>query len=371
MNLPIWRKSCKYRRAAKTNSYVYNWRFAPEGFAKQRDSSLRQFLRYSHTKQFHMTQAIRGLCLIILLSPCAAQDNTAGSKAIRLDGKRAYGYLIKICRIGPRISGTQGMAKQQELIVRHFEKFPCKVRYQPFEATHPVNGTPVRMNNMIISWHPESKERVLLCCHYDTRPHPDRDRNPFNRRGTFIGANDGASGVALFMEMAHHMHKLRPQLGVDFVLFDGEELVYNERGEYFLGSEFFARQYVASPPPYTYKAGVLFDMIADRSQTFFIEKNSYRYAPDVTTSVWETAQKMGVRNFRARQKHEVRDDHLPLNRIAKIPTTDLIDFDYPYWHTSKDVPSSCSGESIARVGNVICEWLTNGRMPKSTQPAPR
>ena len=279
-------------------------------------------------------------------------------RTVTLDAKRAYSYLMKVCRIGPRVSGTPGMARQQNLIIDHFEKFDCRVRFQPFEATHPVSGTPVRMNNMIISWHPDSTERILLCCHYDTRPFPDRDRNPLNRRKPFIGANDGASGVALFMEMAHHMASLSPRAGVDFVLFDGEELVYNERGKYFLGSEHFARDYVARPPKHRYVAGVLFDMVADRSQTFFIEKNSFRYAPQVTNSVWGTARKMGVKNFIARQKHEVRDDHLPLNEIAKIPTTDIIDFDYPYWHTSRDVPSNCSGASIARVGNVICQWLT-------------
>ena len=276
-----------------------------------------------------------------------------------LDADRAYDYLVEICRLGPRMSGSAGMEKQQELLAKHFSKHKAQVRFQPFDASHPLTGNPVRMNNLIVTWNPDATERILLACHYDTRPRPDRDPNPqVAARGTFLGANDGASGVALFMELAHHMSDLKSNYGVDFVFFDGEELIFNERGRYFLGSEHFATEYRDHPPQHRYHYGVLVDMIADKRLTIYQEANSLRYAPQLTADLWETARRAGVREFIARKKHEVRDDHLPLNEIARIPTCDIIDFDYPHWHTARDTPTACSGASLAKVGKVLWIWLS-------------
>lgn len=274
-----------------------------------------------------------------------------------LDADRCFKYLQQICEIGNRMSGSVGMEKQQKLITEHFAKFKCDVRLQPFDAPDPMNGRPVRMNNIIISWHPEAKERVLICAHYDTRPFPDEEKTPTGKRGLFVGANDGASGAALFMEMAHHMQGLKPTYGVDFVLFDGEELVYGQQGRYFLGSEYFARHYRDEPPAYQYRYGLLIDMIADKQLAIYYEKNSLDYAPELAKSVWAKAQKLKVNEFIPRSRHEIKDDHLPLNDVARIPTVDIIDFDYPHWHTRRDTPSNCSGISMAKVGHVLLEWL--------------
>ncbi|MFN0056138.1 MAG: M28 family peptidase [Planctomycetales bacterium] len=274
------------------------------------------------------------------------------------DADRAYADLVKVCEIGPRISGTEGMDQQQQLLAEHFSKLGAKVQFQSFDARHPVSGGAVRMNNMIISWHPEAAQRVLLCCHYDTRPLPDRDSDPnLASRGRFLGANDGASGVALLMEMGRHLPTLETTYGVDFVFFDGEELVYGEKDEYFLGSTHFARDYRARPPEHKYLFGVLVDMIGDKQLQLYQEINSLKYAQQLTHSIWKTAKRLGIKEFVAKRKHEVRDDHLPLNKIAKIPTCDLIDFDYPHWHTTRDVPSACSGASLAKVGRVLLAWL--------------
>lgn len=294
---------------------------------------------------------------LMFWAPSVSSQNNASAQG-PLDADRAYRYLNEICKIGPRFSGSAGMLAQQKLITEHFEKFNADVRMQPFDAAHPETGRPVRMNNIIVSWHPQAKTRVLLACHYDTRPFPDREFLPGNRRKDFIGANDGASGVALFMELAHHMHKLQPTYGVDFVLFDGEELVYDKVGKYFLGSEYFAMEYRDRPPAHQYVYGVLVDMIGDRSLAIYQERNSLKYAPDLTRSIWATARRLNVREFIPRAKHEVQDDHLPLNEVARIPTCDLIDFDYSHWHTTKDIPANCSGESLAKVGHVLLTWLT-------------
>jgi glutaminyl-peptide cyclotransferase len=274
--------------------------------------------------------------------------------------QRAYQYLQKICRIGPRASGSHGMAEQQSLLADHFSRLGAQVSYQPFDAPDPIGGQPVRMSNLIVSWHPKSTERVLIACHYDTRPFPERDRgfNPQNPRGTFLGANDGASGVAMLMEMGNQMPGLAASRGVDFVFFDGEEFVLGYTGNLFHGSNYFSKEYRDHPPAYRYAAGVLVDMVGDKDLNIYMEKNSVRLAPAVTRSVWQTAKSLGIREFFAVPRYEISDDHLSLNEIARIPTCDVIDFDYPYWHTSLDRPDRCSGQSLAKVGRVLLRWIT-------------
>ncbi len=281
------------------------------------------------------------------------------------DGRAAYANLKYICEMGRRPSGSEGMARQQEFLVEHFTKLKGHVSMQKFDVRHPEDGSRVWMSNLIVQWHPERKDRILLCAHYDTRPYPDEDPNPARRRGNFIGANDGASGVALLCELGRSMPGLRGKYGVDFVLFDGEEFVFDKkRDPYFLGSEHFARQYVSTPPGHRYRYGVLLDMVADRNLNIYMEKNSLRSARPLVRDIWDTARQLGVQEFIPRARHEVRDDHLALNNIAKIPTCDIIDFDYPrpgsrqsYWHTEADTPANCSAESLTKVGWVVLEWL--------------
>ena len=284
-------------------------------------------------------------------------------KDIPFDGASAYEQLKIICKIGPRISGTPGMAKQQELLTEAFRKQGATIERQEFQVRHPETGQPVMMTNLIIHWHPDRKDRILLCAHYDTRPFPDRD--PRNPRGKFVGANDGASGPALFTELGKEMAKLPGNVGVDFVLFDGEELVYEEnRDPYFLGSEHFARHYVAKPPGYRYRCAVVVDMIADSDLQIYQEKNNLGWEDSrpLIREIWGTAKKLGVREFVDRPGYEIRDDHLAIHNIAGIPVCELIDFDYgpprnPYWHTMGDTVDHCSPLSLAKVGWVLTEWI--------------
>jgi hypothetical protein len=286
-----------------------------------------------------------------------AGDEPSGTVAngSGLNAARAFSYLEKICRIGPRPSGSRGMTEQQTLLAEHFGRLGAQVAFQSFDAADPITGEPVRMSNLIVTWHPKATQRVLIACHYDTRPFPDNDRR--DPRGIFVGANDGASGAALLMELGNQMPGLPVTRGVDFVFFDGEELVVQRQGQYFLGSTHFAREYRDHPPAHKYAAGVLVDMIGDRDLNIFMEKNSLRLAPSVTRSLWRTASSLGIREFHATPRYDINDDHLPLNEIARIPTCDVIDFDYPYWHTTLDVPHRCSGESLTKVGRVLLRWV--------------
>ena len=161
---------------------------------------------------------------------------------------RAFGYLEKICELGPRIAGSEANTRQRKMVAAHFKATGGTVREQPFTAEHPITGERVNMVNLIGSWHPERNKRVVIGAHYDTRPHPDEERDPARQQLPFLGANDGASGVALLMEMANHLKTLNSPWGIDLVIFDGEELVFGRhpetQGEYFLGSKAFARAYV-------------------------------------------------------------------------------------------------------------------------------
>lgn len=296
------------------------------------------------------------------LEDVAAQSTTI--VPARYDSSRALTYLVEVCAFGPRPSGSLAMSAQQDYLESFFESQGATVRRQTFEVRHPETGEPTPITNLIASWGADKANRYLLCAHYDTRPYPDQDR--INRKGVFIGANDGASGVAALMELSHHLTQLPDDVGVDIVLFDGEELVYQQgRDDYFLGSTYFANQYVAQPPKIPYRSGVLVDMIGDRELMIYYEGNSLRMAPQVVKEVWSVARRLNVNQFVPRVRHTISDDHLPLNQTAKIPTIDLIDFDYPrpglaapsYWHTEQDVPENCSGQSLATVVWVIHEWL--------------
>src|SRR5262249_37178090 len=145
---------------------------------------------------------------------------------VAFDAKRAMGYLEQVCKIGPRISGSDGMKQQQELLKKHFEALGAKVELQRFTARQVSQRKPVEMANLIAVWRPEQQRRVLLCAHYDTRPIADQEPDRTKWYNTFLGANDGGSGCALMMELAHHLKDLKTSVGVDFVLFDGEEYIF-------------------------------------------------------------------------------------------------------------------------------------------------
>jgi hypothetical protein len=280
-------------------------------------------------------------------------------KDIPFDGEQAMTYLKEICAIGRRVSNSEGMTKQREYLKKHFTDLGATVTLQEFPARDPLTGNAVTLGNMIVTWHPDRKERILFCAHYDTRPFPDQD--PHNKEGLFVGANDGASGIAVMMELGKQLPQFKSKLGVDFVFFDAEEWVFSDKTDkYFLGSEHFAKEYAAKPPGHKYKWGILLDMVAGKALDLPVDHLSWKW-PDtqpLVKDIWLVARKLGVTEFRAQlARTEVRDDHIPLHDIGRISCIDIIDFNYPFWHTTKDVPENCSALSMAKVGWVLQEWL--------------
>lgn len=281
----------------------------------------------------------------------------AARKAGDFDGDNAIKYLKTLCDLGPRVSGSDGMKKQQEILKAHFEKCGATVTFQKYEAKQTSQRLAVTMANMIVSWNPDSEKRVLLCGHYDTRPVADEDHFR-NWDKPFVSANDGTSTVAFFMELGNHMKKLPCKYGVDFIIFDGEEYVFDKnRDKYFFGSEHFAAEYKKNKTGPKYHAGVLLDLFAGVGATFPVEQNSNLHAGQLVEDIWKVAADVGVKSFVNQHGHTVNDDHLALNK-AGIPCIDIIDFDYPHWHRITDTPDQCSPVSMANVAKVLMAWLT-------------
>jgi hypothetical protein len=290
------------------------------------------------------------------------RETFASDRGGVIDSKRAMKYLVDLCKIGPRISGSDGMKKQQDWLKEHFEDFGATVEFQRFEAKQHSRREPIEMANMIVSWHPESKRRVILCCHYDTRPIADQEPDERDWTKPFVSANDGGSGVALLMELAHHMKSIKTEVGVDFVFFDGEEYIFDpgsarrQGDKYFFGSEHFAKVYKQGKTKHRYVAAVLLDMIAGKGARFPIEQNSKLKAGPLVEQLWKIAAEQKCSAFVWQDGPSVLDDHLALND-ARIPAVDIIDFDYKHWHRLSDTPENCSEESMAQVARVLVAWL--------------
>jgi glutaminyl-peptide cyclotransferase len=308
--------------------------------------------------------------LLVADKPKFAQDRNEGEKTIEFNKERALGYLKQICDLGPRISGSEAMAKQQEIVKKHLEGQGAKVEFQKYTARQRSQQQPVAMANLVAKWYPERPKRILLGAHYDTRPIADREPDRRNWRNQFLGANDGAAGAALMMELAHHIGSLPTTVGIDFVLFDGEEYIFDNRHQdeggdiYFFGSEHFAQDYTRKrandPRSPKYIGAIVVDMIAGKEARFFFEQNSYMQAGQLAEGVWKIARDVGADGFRAQMGSSMLDDHIPLLK-ARIPTIDVIDADYPHWHRLTDVPANCSGETMEQVARVLIAWMQRSR----------
>ncbi|MFQ5823301.1 MAG: DUF4910 domain-containing protein [bacterium] len=210
------------------------------------------------------------------------------------------------------------------------------------------------MTNIIASFAPEKNERILLCAHWDTRPWADQDPDLENRDKPILGANDGASGVAVLLEVAKTIQISEPKFGVDIIFFDGEDAgLPGQTDSYALGSQYFAKNKDFHYHP---QFGILLDMVGDKDLQIYQEENSLEYAPQIVEKVWNKAQRLELQAFIPTPGYEVTDDHMPLLR-AGIPCIDLIDFNYDYWHTLEDTPDKCSPESLAQVGQLLLSLL--------------
>jgi glutaminyl-peptide cyclotransferase len=314
---------------------------------------------------------VRSLLLLALaLAPACERGGggEAGVPAVPVEARverpafnseRAFDHLRRQVAFGPRVPGTEGHSAQLRWMREYLAERADTVIEQPF--THVTRaGQTLQMTNLFARFRPEAQERVLLLAHWDTRPTADEARNPADRSTPILGANDGASGTAVLLELAEMFRASPPPIGVDVLLVDGED--FGPTGDdMYLGAKHFAANL---PPGYRPFYGVLLDMVGDQNPRFPVEGYSEQFAPEVVQRVWGLAHEMGYGDVFVNERGGmIQDDHVPLNE-AGIRTIDIIDFEYGpgnrFWHTPQDVPENTSAESLRIVGEVVAELLYRG-----------
>lgn len=279
------------------------------------------------------------------------------------DGGGAFDLVVQQVDFGPRVPGTPGHAAQLEWMVAHLDSLADSVWTQSFEHRHSETGATLDLTNVVARFSPEAQRRVLLLAHWDTRPTSDM-ADPDERDVPVPGANDGASGTAILLQLARHLAQQPADLGVDLLLVDGEDFGPTTQ-DMFLGARHFAEVLSAGghPTP-TPVYGVLLDMVGDADPRFPIEGYSAEYAPQVAQRIWGIAARLGYgATFPREVGGYVSDDHVPLNE-AGLPTIDIIDFDYGpgngYWHTPDDTPDQVRATTLGMVGEVLLELIYSG-----------
>jgi Zn-dependent M28 family amino/carboxypeptidase len=253
---------------------------------------------------------------------------------------------------GPRIPNSPGAECARQHILSTLRGARARVGLQRFTLADPYGGDSLRLQNVVANYFPERAARVLLAAHYDTRPRADRDTG-LAREQPIPGANDGASGVAVLLEVAQAVSNWDPGLGVDLVFLDGEDYGReSDLEQYLLGSKYFVR----SMGEYRPRAVLLVDMVGKRGLRIPMEGNSRAAAPELTRLVFDVASSLGATAFVREDGPALYDDHVPFLR-AGIPAVDLIDFDYSPWHTRGDTPEQCAPESLAQVALVLLHTL--------------
>lgn len=290
----------------------------------------------------------------------------------------AYSYVDQQVAFGPRVPNTPEHRETGDYLVRKLEEFGAKVTVQEFEATA-FDGTVLDLRNIIGSYNPEAKKRVLLAAHWDTRPFADKEDDESHHNQPIAGANDGGSGVAVLLEIARLISLNEgPQVGVDIIFFDGEDygepefMPMEERTQnrtyWCLGSQYWAQNKHVSN--YSAYYGILLDMVGAENAQFWREEYSREYAPSVLKQVWAWGHELGHgRYFKYSNSPAVTDDHVYMNR-AGIPSIDIIDYDpasdfyfRDYHHTLEDDMDIISKETLNAVGETVLHTIYNEPAP--------
>ena len=274
------------------------------------------------------------------------------------DENSAYQFLLDQCDFGPRNPGSEGYNNCKEYLIKTLDSYSDTVFTQPF-FINDIDDTQYDLDNIIAQYNINSNSHLLLGAHWDTRPWADSDLNIEKHNQPIIGANDGASGVSVLLELAKIFHYNPPPIRVSIVLFDAEDM--GRPGvpkSYARGSQFFAKNLPIEKPD----EAIILDMIGDKELHIPIERYSYQQNKDLVKKLWSLANKLNLEAFESRIVHTIYDDHVPLWQEAKIPAIDIIDFNYPnrysnYWHTLQDTPDNCSAQSLGQVGNLLVHYI--------------
>jgi hypothetical protein len=292
------------------------------------------------------------ISIIIFLSNC---NNTVPE----FDQENAFQYLVKQCEFGPRNPGSNGYKECLGYLQKTLAGLADTILLQPFVLDDLVNEKSYDLTNIIARFKVGDPQQLLIGAHWDTRPWADEDPDTEKRNDPIIGANDGASGVAVILELARILNASPPPIGITLVLFDGEDMGRSGTPKsYAQGSLAFAKDLPIEKPD----EAIILDMIGDAELHIPIERNSYRQNRQLVKKLWSMAEELSLDAFESRIVYTLYDDHVPLWDEARIPAIDIIDFNYPnsyanYWHTTQDLPENCSAESLGQVGTLLVHYI--------------
>jgi glutaminyl-peptide cyclotransferase len=293
------------------------------------------------------------------------------SKVPVFRGDSAYLYVQKQLAFGPRVPNTLGHVACGEYLYRFFNSKGAWTYKQGFEKKA-WDGKMLKLTNYIATYNTKVENRIIIAAHWDTRPYADQD--DVNTTKPIAGANDGASGVAVLMELARAIQKhggVPAHIGLDLILFDGEDYgpPSNYQGDrqneqWCLGSQHWAE--LKHRGDYKAKYGILLDMVGGKNATFYQEGLSAQYAPSVVKNVWSTAQALGYGNFFvSKPSPPIIDDHMFINEKARIPMIDIIQYNAtdneqyfaPYWHTHDDNLAAVDSVTLKAVGQTLLQVI--------------
>ncbi|MFR9164847.1 MAG: M28 family peptidase [Dysgonomonas sp.] len=285
-----------------------------------------------------------------------------------------YIFVENQVAFGPRVPNTTEHSACADYLVSELKRFGAEVIEQKADLKA-YNGTVLKARNIIASFNPENKERIMLFAHWDTRPYADHDPNPDNYRKPILGANDGGSGVGVLLEIARMLNEQPAKIGIDIILFDAEDYgepafdksLITTQNWWCLGSQYWAEN--PHVPNYTAKFGILLDMVGGYDATFLKEYHSKLYAGGVVEKVWATARLLGYgKYFIDKSGGAITDDHVPVNEIRRIPSIDIIQYNKDtdsgfgsYWHTMDDNMNNVSKETLKAVGQTVAEVIYKER----------
>lgn len=285
------------------------------------------------------------------------------------DVDSAYAYVKAQTDFGPRTLGSEAHQQCCDYLMNKLLEF-CDTAYtQQFQAKT-YDGKSWSAQNIIGRINPASRKRIVLASHWDSRPFADHDSDPANHSKAIDGANDGASGVGVLLEVARQLKQNNPSIGVDFVFFDAEDYGPREGEEipgdwWGLGSQYWAKSLKASG--YTAQYGILLDMVGSANAQFFQEQFSMRDAQPVVAKVWATAFDLGYQDYFQNQMGGViTDDHFYVNKYADFQMIDIIHYDAatgtgfdPVWHTMNDNIQNIDRNTLGVVGTTLLQVIKN------------
>jgi hypothetical protein len=290
--------------------------------------------KHTHTSTGTILLALIPLLAGLLLAACSRPPAT-------FDGERAYAWVERQCELGYRITGTEASIKAGDMILAELRDQGWEAREQTFT----YKETPVRN---LLAWRGEGPS-VMVGAHYDTRRAADQE----DPTVPVMGANDGASGVAVLLELARALEWDKVDRKVYLAFFDAEDNGDLDGWEWIVGSSYMAQHWGDDGEP-PLQAMVLVDMIGDADQQVYYERNSH---PGLSEELWSIAAELGYGDrIIPEPKHMMLDDHIPFIRRG-FPAVDMIDFDYPYWHTTQDTLDKVSAESLEAIGRTLEVWL--------------